>query len=68
VKSLGRWYDGDPKDTVRVGEVRQQAVEGLKSINSCVLPGKLKLVLSVWSTAKVAVATDCVQGFFDDSG
>ena len=23
VKSLGRWYDGDLKDTVRVGEVRQ---------------------------------------------
>jgi len=22
VKSLGRWYDGDLKDTVRVGEVR----------------------------------------------
>jgi len=30
-----RWYDGDLKDTVRVGEVRQQAVEGLKCINSC---------------------------------
>ncbi|XP_058852591.1 uncharacterized protein LOC131699527 [Acipenser ruthenus] len=43
VKSLGRWYDGDLKDTVRVGEVRQQAVEGLKSIDSCALPGKLKL-------------------------
>jgi len=43
VKSLGRWYDGDLKDTVRVGEVRRQAVEGLKSINSCALPGKLKL-------------------------
>jgi len=25
------------------------------------------LVLSVWSTAKVAVATDGVQGFFDNS-
>jgi len=35
VKSLGRCYDGDLKDTVRVGEVRRQAVEGLKSINSC---------------------------------
>ena len=43
VKSLGRWYDGDLKDTVRVGEVRQQAVEGLKSIDSCALAGKLKL-------------------------
>ena len=43
VKSLGRWYDGDLKDTVRVGEVRQQAVEGLKSIDSSALPGKLKL-------------------------
>jgi len=43
VKSLGRWYDGDLKDTVRVGEVRRQAVEGLKSTNSCALPGKLKL-------------------------
>jgi len=43
VKSLGRWYDGDLRDTVRVGEVRRQAVEGLKSINSCALPGKLKL-------------------------
>ena len=28
VKSLGRWYDNDLKDTVCVGEVRQQAVEG----------------------------------------
>jgi len=43
VKGLGRWYNGDLKETVRVGEVRQQAVEGLKSINSCALPGKLKL-------------------------
>jgi len=34
---------GDLKDTVRVGEVRRQAVEGLKSINSCALLGKLKL-------------------------
>jgi len=42
VKSLGRWYDGDLKDTVRVREVRRQAVEELKSINSCALPGKLK--------------------------
>jgi len=40
VKSLGRWYDGDLKDTVRVGEVRRQAVEGVKSINSCPLQGK----------------------------
>jgi len=32
VKSLERWYNGDLKDTVRVGEVRRQAVEGLKSI------------------------------------
>jgi len=68
VKSLGRWYDGDLKDTVQVGEVRRQAVEGLKSINSCALPDKLKLVLSVWSTAMVAVATDRVQGFFVNSG
>jgi len=43
VKSLGRWYDGDLKDTVQVEEVRRQAVEGLKSINSCALPGKLQL-------------------------
>jgi len=43
VKSLGSWYSGDLKDTVRVGEVRWQAVEGLKRINSCALPGKLKL-------------------------
>jgi len=43
VKSLGRWYDGDLKDTVRVGEVRRKAMEGLKSMNSCALPGKLKL-------------------------
>jgi len=59
VKSLGTWYDGDLKDTVRVGEVRQQEV--------CSRHTKT-LVLSVWSTAKVAVATDCVQGFFDNSG
>jgi len=25
------------------------------------------LVLSVWSTSDVAVATDCVRGFFDNS-
>jgi len=43
VNCLGRWYDGDPKNTVRVGEVKRQAVEGLKSIYSCALPGKLKL-------------------------
>jgi len=42
VKSLGRWYDGDLKDKVWVGDVRRQ-VEGLKSINSCALPSKLKL-------------------------
>lgn len=43
VKSLGRWYDWDLNDTVHVGEVRQQVVEGLKSIDSSALPGKLKL-------------------------
>lgn len=43
VKSLGRWYDGDLKDTVRVAEVRQQVVEELKSIDSSALPGILKL-------------------------
>jgi len=32
VKSPGRWYDGDLKDKDRVGEVRRQAMEGLKSI------------------------------------
>jgi len=26
------------------------------------------LVLSVWSTAEVAVATDCVRGFIDNNG
>jgi len=64
VRSLGR-YNGDLKDTVRVGEVRRRAEEGLKSINSCALPGKLKL----WCVqSEVAVATDCVRGFFDNTG
>jgi len=31
VRSLGRWYYGDLKDKDRVGEVRRQAMEGLKS-------------------------------------
>jgi len=39
-------------------------MEELKSINR----QSKTLVLSVWSTAEVAVATDCVQGFFDNNG
>ena len=43
VKSLGRWYTEDLKDTKRVQETSRQINEGLESIDSCGLPGKLKL-------------------------
>ena len=43
VKSLGRWYTEDLRDTKRVEETSKQINEGLNSIDKCGLPGKLKL-------------------------
>jgi hypothetical protein len=43
VKSLGRWYTEELRDTKRVQEVSKQIGEGLDAIDSCGLPGKLKL-------------------------
>ncbi|XP_078617582.1 uncharacterized protein LOC144885536 [Branchiostoma floridae x Branchiostoma japonicum] len=46
VRSLGRLYTKDLSDSKRGQEVVRQACEGLKSIDSCQLPGKLK----IWCT------------------
>jgi len=43
VKSLGRWYTDELKDTKRAKEISQQVQEGLESIDGCGLSGKLKL-------------------------
>ncbi|KAI8516566.1 hypothetical protein Bbelb_051470 [Branchiostoma belcheri] len=43
VKSLGRWYTEDLKDTKRVQETANLISESLVAIDNCGLPGKLKL-------------------------
>ncbi|XP_019616086.1 PREDICTED: uncharacterized protein LOC109463676 [Branchiostoma belcheri] len=43
VKSLGRWYTEDLKDTKRVQETAKLIREGLEAIDNSGLPGKLKL-------------------------
>ena len=41
VKSLDHWYTKELRDTKR--EIKRQLEEGLKAIDECGLPGKLKL-------------------------
>ena len=43
MKSLGRWYTDELRDTRRVKETAQQVNEGLQAIDKSGLPGKLKL-------------------------
>ena len=43
IKSLGRWYSAELKDSEQVEQIRQETIGGLKQINSTALPGKLKL-------------------------
>ena len=43
VKSLGRWYTKDLKDTSIVRDVKSQLSNGLQMIDRCGLPGKFKL-------------------------
>ena len=41
-KSLRRWYMVELNDVGRVKEVRSKLLRGLRRIDGCVLPGKLK--------------------------
>ena len=43
IKSLGRWYSAELKDSKQVEQLRQDTISGLKQINNTALPGKLKL-------------------------
>ena len=43
IKSLGRWYSAELKDSEQVEQLRQDTISGLKQINNTALPGKLKL-------------------------
>ncbi|KAI2644850.1 hypothetical protein H4Q32_030713 [Labeo rohita] len=43
IKSLGRWYSADLKDTQQIEQLRRDLANGLKQINNTALPGKLKL-------------------------
>ncbi|KAL1277462.1 hypothetical protein QQF64_024135 [Cirrhinus molitorella] len=43
IKSLGRWYSAELKDSKQVEQLRQDTISGLKKINNTDLPGKLKL-------------------------
>ncbi|KAF0045901.1 hypothetical protein F2P81_002430 [Scophthalmus maximus] len=43
IKSLGRWYKPDLKDSEQVEQLKHDAISGLKQINSTALPGRLKL-------------------------
>ena len=43
VKSLGRWYSAELKDSKQLEQLKQDTINGLKQINSTALPGKLKL-------------------------
>ncbi|KAL1263729.1 hypothetical protein QQF64_006468 [Cirrhinus molitorella] len=43
IKSLGRWYSAELKDSKQVEQLRQDTISGLNKINNTDLPGKLKL-------------------------
>ena len=43
VTSLGHWYTEELRDTKRVAEIKGKLEEGMKAIDECGLPGKLKL-------------------------
>ncbi|TWW57325.1 hypothetical protein D4764_07G0000440 [Takifugu flavidus] len=43
IKSLGRWYSAELKDSKQVEQLKQDTISGLKQIKSTALPGKLKL-------------------------
>ena len=43
VKSLGHWYTEELRATKRVTEIKGTMEDGLKAIDECGLPGKLKL-------------------------
>ena len=43
IKSLGRWYNAELRDSEQVEQLRQDTIIGLKQINKTALPGKLKL-------------------------
>ena len=43
IKSLGRWYNADLRDTQQIEQLRQDTANGLRQINNTSLPGKLKL-------------------------
>ncbi|TWW54580.1 hypothetical protein D4764_0274410 [Takifugu flavidus] len=43
IKSLGRWYSAELKDSKQVEQLKQDTISGLRQINSTALPGKLKL-------------------------
>ncbi|KAL1282810.1 hypothetical protein QQF64_001613 [Cirrhinus molitorella] len=43
IKSLGRWYNAEIKDTQQFEQIRQDLANRLKKINNTALPGKLKL-------------------------
>ena len=43
VKSLGRWFNKELSDKSQINEVRLMVEDGLKRIDKCTLPSKLKL-------------------------
>ena len=43
IKSLGRWYSAELRDSKQVEQLKQDTMSGLKQINNTALPGKLKL-------------------------
>ncbi|KAL1273018.1 hypothetical protein QQF64_028880 [Cirrhinus molitorella] len=43
IKSLGRWYSAELKDSKQVEQLRHDTISGLKKISNTDLPGKLKL-------------------------
>lgn len=43
IKSLGRWYNADLRDTQQLEQLRHDTANGLRQINNTALPGKLKL-------------------------
>ena len=43
MKSLGKWYMVELNDVKRVEEVRSEMLRGLRRIDGCCFPGKLKI-------------------------
>ncbi len=61
IKSLGRWFNADIRDTQQLEQLWQDTANGLRQINNKEHPGKL-LVFPARVATQTSVAVDHVRG------